>query len=298
MSRRIGAALAVAVTLVSAGTAVAQTAFPRRLELPDNWQPEGIAAGRGNDLYVGSIPTGAVVRVNARTGDRRVVVGGRRGRAAIGVKFSRGQLFVAGGPTGKAFVYGANTGRPVATLQLAPRGQDTFVNDVAVTPRAAYFTDSRRSTLYVVPRNLSQPTSLALPDIPAEAGNNLNGIVATADGRTLIAVQTNRGRLWRINATTGRATQIALGGASVANGDGLTLVRRRLYVVRNADNRIAVIDLSPDLSSGRLRRTIRHSSFDVPTTIARIQNRLYVANARFGTTATPRTRYWVTGVAR
>lgn len=45
--------------------------LPDRLDLPDGWQPEGIAAGRGTDLYVGSIPTGAVLRLDARTGEAR-----------------------------------------------------------------------------------------------------------------------------------------------------------------------------------------------------------------------------------
>ena len=67
--------------------------------------------------------------------------------------------------------------------------------------------------------------------------------------------------------------------------------------MRNQNNRIAVVRLSADLSSGRLTRTIRSGAFDVPTTVARIGNRLYAVNARFGTTATSRTRYWITGVA-
>ncbi|MDX6721991.1 MAG: hypothetical protein QOD73_395 [Solirubrobacteraceae bacterium] len=298
MSRRLIAALVAAASLIVVATALAAP-LPARLSLPDNWQPEGVASGRGDELFVGSIPTGAVVRIDSRTGDRRVVVGGRAGRSAIGLKLSGNRLFVAGGATGRGFVYSSRTGRPLAAPRLAPRGPDTFVNDVVVTSRGAYFTDSRRSALYVVPPDLSQPTTLALPDIPVQAGNNLNGIVATRDGSTLIAVQTNAGKLWRINAITGRAAQIRLGGgASVANGDGLLLVGRRLYVVRNRDNRIAVIDLNSDLSRGTLAKTIRNTRFDVPTTIARIGNRLYAANARFGTTPSARTKYWVTGFSR
>lgn len=72
--------------------------LPDRLDLPDGWQPEGIAAGRGSDLYVGSIPTGAVLRLDARTGETTPVVAAQTGRAAIGLKLDkRGRLFVAGG---------------------------------------------------------------------------------------------------------------------------------------------------------------------------------------------------------
>jgi sugar lactone lactonase YvrE len=276
-------------------TAVAQA--PTRIPLPDGWQPEGIAAA-DNRLFVGSIPTGAVYRVNPRTGNGRVFDSGRQGRAAIGLEVRGGRLWVAGGGTGRAYIYSATTGRPVRDFRVAPQGDETFVNDVAVTRTAAYFTDSRRSVLYVVPRDLSAPRTLPLPDIPTTAGNNLNGIVASPDGRTLIVVQTNVGRLWRVDATTGRAAQIDLGGATVSNGDGLLLAGRTLYVVRNRVNRIAVISLQPDLGTGRVVRSIVSRQFDVPTTIARIGDRLYAANARFGTTANENTRYWVTRVPR
>jgi sugar lactone lactonase YvrE len=297
MRRKTIVTLVALVSLAAAAAAVAQTS-PSRIDLPNGWQPEGIAAGTGSQLFVGSIPNGAVIGLDARTGRGRVVVAGRKGRAATGLKVSGNRLFVAGAGTGKAWVYSARTGKQVAAFQLAPAGQETFVNDVVVTGRGAYFTDSRRNALYVVPRDLSGPRELALSGIPLQAGNNLNGIVATADGKTLIAVQTNAGRLWRIDPSTGRATAIDLGGASVANGDGLLLSGRTLYVVRNRNNRIAVVNLQPGLGSGRVVRTITSSNFDVPTTVARIGSSLYAVNARFGTTATARTRYWIARVSR
>ena len=296
MRRKTIAALVALVSLAVAAAAAAQT-FPRRLNLPNGWQPEGIAAGAGNQLFVGSLANGAVIRVDSRTGRSRIVVAGRRGRAATGLKRAGNRLFVSGAGTGRAWVYDARTGRQVRAFQLAPSGQDTFVNDVVVTGQGAYFTDSRRNALYLVPRDLSRPREIALTGIPLQAGNNLNGIVASANGRTLISVQTNAGRLWRIDPATGRATAIDLGGASVANGDGLLLRGHTLYVVRNRNNRIAVVRLSGDLANGRVTRTIASRAFDVPTTVARIDGRLYAVNARFGTTATSRTRYWITGLA-
>ena len=296
MGRKTIAALVALVSLVVAAAAAAQT-FPRRLALPHGWQPEGIAAGTGNQLYVGSRANGAVIRVDSRTRRSRVVVAGRRGRAATGLKRSGNRLFVAGAGTGRAWVYDARTGRQVRAFRLAPSGQDTFVNDVVVTAKGAYFTDSSRNALYFVPRDLSRPRQITLAGIPLRPGNNLNGIVATGDGGTLISVQTNTGRLWRIDPATGRGTAIDLGGASVANGDGLLLRGRTLYVVRNQNNRIAVVRLSADFQRGRVTRTITSRAFDAPTTVAGIDGRLYAVNARFGTTPTARTRYWVTGVA-
>jgi hypothetical protein len=190
------------------------------------------------------------------------------------------------------------TGRQLAAYQLAPAGADSFINDVVVTQKGAYFTDSRRNAIYRVPLNLGAAQTINLSGIPLRPGNNLNGIVATGDGKALIAVQTNTGALWHIDPTTGRGTQINLGGATVTNGDGLLLSGATLYVVRNQINQIAVVNLRTDLSRGTVTRTIRSGSFDVPTTVARIGNRLYAVNARFGTTPSARTPYWITRVAR
>src|SRR3954468_6288639 len=81
MRRKTIAALVALVSLTVVAVAAAQT-LPRRLNLPNGWQPEGIAAGAGNQLFVGSLASGAVIRVDARTGRSRIVVAGRRGPGA------------------------------------------------------------------------------------------------------------------------------------------------------------------------------------------------------------------------
>ena len=290
-------AVITATLLLAAAAAAGGAAFADRVELPDGWQPEGIATGRGHDLFVGSIPTGAILRIDARTGEREIAVPAVAGRAAIGLKVDRHErLFVAGGPTGKAFVYDADSGALLAEFQLA--GAPTFVNDVALTRDAAYFTDSQRPVLYVVDSDLSGARELPLAGFEMQPGFNLNGIVASPNGETLLAVQSNAGRLWRIDADTGAAQAVDLGGASLANGDGLLLVGRTLYVVQNFLNQIAVVRLDPGFESGEVVRTISSGDFDVPTTIARFGNSLYAVNARFGTPPTPETDYWITRVRR
>lgn len=291
---------AVAAALLLGGAAGAgAAAFPDSIDLPDGWQPEGIATGRGHDLFVGSIPTGAILRIDARTGATDVAVPGAEGRAAIGLKVDRRErLFVAGGPTGKAFVYDAGSGALLAEFQLAPDGAPSFVNDVALTRDAAYFTDSQRAVLYLVDSDLSGARELPLQGFDLQPGFNLNGIVASPDGNTLLAVQSNSGRLWRIDAATGEAEPVDLGGASLVNGDGLLLHGRTLYVVQNFFNQIAVVRLDPGFESGQVVRTITDEDFDVPTTIARFGSSLYAVNARFGTTPSPATEYWITRVRR
>ncbi|HEX3211139.1 MAG TPA: superoxide dismutase, partial [Actinomycetota bacterium] len=299
-ARRLLVLLLMALVALVPATAGAAT-FPDLIRLPDGWQPEGIAAGRGSSLYVGSIPTGAIWKADARTGQGEVLVEGREGRAAIGIKVDRrNRLFVAGGPTGMAFVYDARTGEDLASYQLTPEGTAaTFVNDVAVTGKAAYFTDSLNQQLYVVPfgrggRLPGQDKVRVLPptgDLDYIEGFNLNGIAADRGGQALLAVQSNTGLLFRINPRTGVTRQVDLGGASLTNGDGLLLLGRVLFVVQNRLNQIAVVKLSRSLDRGRLVTTITDPDFDVPTTIAFQDGRLYAVNARFGTSGPQPARY-------
>jgi sugar lactone lactonase YvrE len=297
--RRVLALLVLAAVAVLPATAGAAT-FPDTIRLPDGWQPEGIASGRGTSLYVGSIPTGAVWKGDARTGRGDVLVAGQAGRSAIGIKVDRrNRLFVAGGATGQAFVYDARTGADLASYQLAPAGAATFVNDVVVTAKAAWFTDSRIQQLYALPlghhgRLPAQSRVRTLPltgDLVYGEGNNLNGIVAARGGRVLLSVQTNTGRLFRIDPRSGVTREVDLGGASLLNGDGMLLAGRTLFVVQNRDNKIAVVKLSGSLHRGRVVATLTDPDFDVPTTIAFTAGRLYAVNARFGTTDPQPARY-------
>src|SRR5215218_6581752 len=126
----------------------AASPFPERIDLANGFRPEGIAIGPGHSFYVGSIPTGAVVRGDLRTGTRSPLVPAQAGRAAIGVDVdNRGRLFVAGGPTGHGYVYDANTGANIADYDFTVGNPPTFVNDVVVTRTAVWFTDSVRPFL-------------------------------------------------------------------------------------------------------------------------------------------------------
>ena len=290
------AAIAAVVTSVAG----AQSAFPSRIDLPDGFQPEGIATA-GETFYVGSIPTGDIYRGSLRTG-KGALLPAVSGEAAIGMKVDRGRLFVAGGPTGKAYVYNAKTGALVTSYALSAGG--SFINDVVVTKRAAWFTDSFKAVLYRVPlgpngRPGAQFTTVDLGGQYSQGSNfNVNGIDATANGKTLVFVQSNTGKLFTTGAN-GFARAITLaGGESVPNGDGILLDGKTLYVVQNQLNVVAKIALSPNLRSGRVVRRTSSNDFDVPTTIAELGSRLYAVNARFGTPPTPSTDYWVTQIGK
>ena len=273
--------------LLAVGAVAAAAAFPQVIQLPKGFQPEGIEVGRGTTFYVGSVANGAIFRGNLRTGEGSILVSGASGKSATGIELdNRNRLFVAGASTGKAHIYDARTGTLLRTFDLATA--PTFINDVVVTRNAAYFTDSQKAVLYKIPigRRGALGAVQTIPlsgDFALASGFNLNGIDATPNGKTLIAVQTNKGKLFRIDPATGATREISLGGESVPNGDGILLTGKTLYVVQNQLNRVAVIRLSSDLSSGRVVTRLTDPDFAVPTTIDDHGRRLYAVNARFGT---------------
>jgi len=288
----VGLAFLVGLAACSSSNAIDPSDI---IPLPDGFQPEGIAIS-GAKLFTGSIPTGRIFRADIATRQAKVLVdAGAAGRSAIGMKVDgRGRLFVAGGQKGKAYVYDAETGDDIALYTLATG--TTFINDVIVTPNAAWFTDSSKPFLYKVPINAdgslgtqSSVFSLALSgDMNFVEGQfNANGIAATPDGATLIIVQSNTGKLFTVNPATGATKEIILRTAdnkpdNVVNGDGILLQDQTLFVVQNQQNSIAKIALSADFSAGTVVGRVSGTGFDVPTTIAASDGSLYIVNARFG----------------
>lgn len=280
--------------------------FPARIELPDGFQPEGIALGPGPTAWFGSRADGDIYEVSLRTGEGTVISQGP-GTPSVGMKSDRqGRLFVAGGTSGTARVVDTETG-DVLLDQVLTTGT-SFVNDVVLTRGAAWFTDSSQAQLYRLDREPGGAPEAAVATLPLTGewvqgtGFGANGISTTPTGRALLVVNSTTGLLYRVDPATGEATEVDLGGASLTAGDGMLRHGRTLYVVRNRLNEIAVLRLSPTGLSGRLVRTITaddldpSTSFDVPTTVARFGSHLYLPNARFTTPPTPTTDYWVTKV--
>jgi hypothetical protein len=275
-----------------------------QIQLINGWLPEGIAAGDGNDLYSGSRRNGAIYKANIETGAGSVIVGSQAGRMAVGMKFDTRSkyLYTAGGSFGAAHVYDTTTGFTVQSYQFVTSGA-SFINDVIVTSAAAYFTDSMRPVIYRVAIDASGKPAAAFTTISLSGdyvhrpGFNLNGIVATPAGDRLIVVQTGPGLLLSVNAATGAATTIDLGGYSVTAGDGLWLEGSTLYVVRNNLNMIAEILMAPSYLSGTVVDEIKDSRFDVPTTAAIAGGGLYAVNARFSAGNDPNNAYTIVRVA-
>ena len=221
------------------------------------------------------------------TGDRRR---GRPPEPALGRR----------GPTGDGYVYNASTGADIAQFNFTDA--TSFVNDV-VTKRAAWFTDSMRQFLYKVPiganGELGTPQAVPLTgDIVYQSGFNVNGIDATPNGKKLGIVQSNTGKLFKVNRD-GVARLINLGGATVT-GDGLLLHGKRLYaVVRSPVDGVMGDQAAAELLlSGTVVRTITNSDLDDSDDHRHARSRLYAVNARFSTPPGLDVEYWVTQLRR
>jgi len=309
--------VAAAVLFEGRSSAVQAKSFPSIINLPNGWLPEGVAVGRGPVIYAGSRRDGRVYAADLRTGEGQIVVQSEatQGRIAVGLGFDArtNNIFVAGGgpnargPGGAGYVYDADTGESLQAYQFVTDGGATFVNDVDVARDAAYFTDSMRPVLYKVPLGPGGALGSSFEekrlggDYEHQPGFNLNGIVATPDGESLIVVQSGVGLLLKVDPDTGVASNIDVVTKqgmpySVAQGDGLLLEGHTIFVMRNTVGIIAEIRLSPDLMSGELQREITDPNFDVPTTIDRFGKTIYAVNARFSSGNDPGLTYTIVGV--
>ena len=292
MRRVLLLVVAVVTAVVFPGKPAVAVPYPDEIPLPDGIYPEGIEVGRGHDFYVGSLLDGAVYAGDLRTGDVITLAEGATGRFVAGLSFDArsGLLWGVGGDTGgnKAFAFDTITG---AVVHVIPIEQGAFINDVVVTRDALYITDSLANVLWVVPlTNRGAPAgeeeALELTGdfelvTEGQLPVNLNGIAATPDGGTLVAVHTTLGVLYRIDPATGEATEIDLAGDGVPSGDGIVLHGRTLYVVQNFLNQVAVVELDPGFTTGQVTETITSDLFRVPATAARFGASLYLVNARF-----------------
>jgi sugar lactone lactonase YvrE len=275
----VGGLLTAALAFPFAPASVAG-ANPTVLPLPDNFRPEGIAT-IGSTAYVGSLVDGDIYGLDLRTGEGSVVSEGP-GTPSVGLHAHDGLLWVAGGPTGTGRVVDPGSGEVRASYSLT--SAPTFINDVVVTDDAAWFTDSAKAQLYRV--SLADGTVSTLPlsgDWVQGATTSANGIESTPDGSALLVINSFNGTLYRVDPATGAAAAVE-GGSGLDNGDGLLLQGRTLYVVQNRLDKVAVLRVSGDGSTVVWQREITSADFQVPSTVARWGQRLYLPNAQFGLT--------------
>lgn len=260
---------------------------------------EGIAAGGGTTFYAGELLTGDIFRGDIRDGKAKRFIDAPEGRMAVGMKADTRNdlLFVAGGTSGKAYVYDTDTREPVKEYDLAPG----FINDVTLTRDGAWFTNSAAPELYFLPVSgrgeLGKAADVETLEVGGEAGRPLqpgqfgfNGIAAAGDGDVLIVAHTQNQALYTVDPGTGKSKRIK--GPDLKFIDGILVKDRTVWAVQNMANQVSRLKLSSDLTSFRVKDVITSKHFDVPTTVARFGDTLAAVNAKFGQQPPP-TRYEV-----
>ena len=100
------------------------TPFPDRIDLPDDFLPEGITIGKAPVAYLGSLADGDIYRADLRTGEGEVISQGPAPAPSVGLKIDKkGLLYVAGGPSGTARVVDSRTGEILAEYTLTTNPQ-------------------------------------------------------------------------------------------------------------------------------------------------------------------------------
>ncbi|CAN5783022.1 hypothetical protein BH23GEM9_BH23GEM9_28970 [soil metagenome] len=188
-------------------------------------------------------------------------------------------------------VYDASSGDFVTEVIF---GDGIVINDCLVTRTGVYCTDSVNPDLYkVVLENGGRLPStpvvevIHMPDFEMVPGFNANGLVGDFDGKKLVIVNTSTGVLYLVDTASGAASPLEIQGAEqlFPNGDGLYLEGRTLYILQNFSNKVAVVQLSGDLTGGSFIRNIpgegATNPLNIATTIIGFGNSLYAINTHF-----------------
>jgi sugar lactone lactonase YvrE len=312
--RTVLAALAVIALTVAAPAGPAQASanheqavhktgaakvFTLHPSVPKN-NPEGVAWDPvSQSFFVGIVATGTIYRATLRDKTLRPFITpdtAAPADSAVGMKVSRGKLYVAGGPTGSIYVYEIRTGALLARFETGAGG---FLNDLVVTPMGDVFvTDSFRPMLWhltpaMVKAGSGTPASIAVgPEIAYTAGQfNLNGIVTRRAGQELIVVNTISKSLFRIDLDRDNpaARTITKIDAPELAGDGLLIDLGQLLVVTGNPAAVTVLNLTPGDTRAQVDRVLTDPSLRGPSTIARAKDRYLVVNADFATNTQPYT---------
>ena len=303
--------LALVFFALSMGAA-AQQNWPERIGIPVGFEPEGIELGKGHDFFVGAFsyssaflgaPTvsdfaGAIYKGNLRTGEGTILAE-PTGKLVSGLSYDPRTDYLYAAKSAEdltdqgVIVYDASSGELITEITFGD-GIGIVINDVLVTRKAVYFTDSLNPDLYklVLGKGGRLPSTpvvevIPMPGFEMVSGFNANGLVGNFDGKQLVIVNISSGALYRVDTASGEATALEIEGAenTFVDGDGLYLSGRTLYIMQNFSNKIAVVQLSGDLSGGEFIKNIpgegEINPLNIATTIIGFGDSLYAINTNF-----------------
>jgi len=303
-------AAAIILTATLGTTAIAheidQTSrviWPDLIPIPVGFEPEGIELGKDQDFFVGTLafsgnPTnaGAIYKGNLVTGEGQVLVA-PTGKGLSGLSYdARTDYLYAATGFSSGFsgpwweqgvnVYAGTSGRLLAEIIF---GDGILINDILVTDKAVYCTDSANQALYKIPLEnngkvfSSDVEKIELTGFEMAEGLNANGLVGDFDGKELVVVNITTGVLYLVDTETGAASPVNIQGDEqlFPDGDGLYMDGRTLYIMQNFTQKIAVVELSDDLTQGTFVKNLVSENFAIPTTIIGFGNCIYAINTHF-----------------
>jgi hypothetical protein len=313
------------VLCVSTTNVVAEQNWPEAIAMPTGFEPEGIELGKGREFFAGAaslsslfgelisgVPqplsefAGAIYKGNLRTGEGAILAP-PTGKPVSGLSYDprTDYLYAATGfldydASSDSFnaqdqgviVYDASSGDVITEITF---GDGMAINDVLVTRTGVYCTDSFNPDLYkVVLENGGRLPStpvfevIPMPGFGMVADNfNANGLVGDFDGEQLVIVNITTGVLYRVDTASGEASPLEIEGAEqlFPDGDGLYMDGRTLYIMQNFSDKIAVVQLSDDLSGGEYIKSIpgegEFNPLNIATTIIGFGNSIYAINTNF-----------------
>ena len=292
--RTLTATLSLTAALSIAASHAQQPQLAQHPLPPDVTYPEGIAHdAKSGAIFTGSAAATSIVRIQSGSKQAEVISpdgaiwAGDAFPALLGMKVDgAGRLWISGGRTGRIGVVDSRTGKLLKRLET-PAQPAGLINDVAIAGSDAYFTDTLRPTLWRVSVKGDQIGDvepwLQFTGTPIDYAQppNLNGITATPDGRSLIVVHMGKGLLFRIDTADKKITPIDTGGEALNTADGLVLDGRTLYVVRQGEQEIVTVQLTGDLSQGKVVSRFKNPALLWPATAAKVGDRLLVVNTQF-----------------
>ena len=298
---------------------------PEAISIPIGFEGEGIELGKGHEFFVGAfsfssafgeaffgIPhepsalAGAIYKGNLRTGEG-AILSPPTGKSVSGLSYDprTDYLYAATGFTsGDAngnltftgqgvTVYDASSGDIIREIPFGD-GTGITINDCLVTRTGVYCTDSVNPNLYkVVLENGGRLPStpvvevIPMPGFEMVDGFNANGLAGDFDGRQLVIVNITSGVLYRVDTASGEASPLEIEGAEqlFVDGDGLYLDDRTLYIMQNFSDKIAVVQLSEDLSGGEFIKNIpgegEFNPLNIATSIIGFGDSIYALNTHF-----------------
>ncbi|MEA5598432.1 gluconolaconase [Rivularia sp. UHCC 0363] len=272
------------------------------IELPANFQyPNGITQARDGTLYVGSITSGQILRIEPGRSVETFFPGNNQVFAAntLRIDQERGILWGTSsdflgvrGSDGKVtrrshriFAIDINSGQVIRVIVMPDGG---FANDIALDEKGGvYITDSWRSRIYYL-ANVKNQLQVWVKDekFAAEAGQvGLAGIARHENG-VIIVGHFSQGKLFRVTpqqSAKPKVEEIAL-SRTIENPDGIQFTLNRQLIItegaiQSGNGRLLQIDMNSPISNIKEVKEIA-SQIISPVNLTLSKNQAWVTESR------------------